>query len=68
MLQKANVDASRSRQTLEEQMVAFEKKKMEDIKVMSRDSRINKILSTHVHFFFTENIWELFSRPDAVPR
>ena len=63
MLQKANVDASRSRQTLEEQMVAFEKKKMEDIKVMSRDSRINKILSTHVHFFFHRKYLGTFFTP-----
>ena len=32
-LQKLTVDANRSRQTLEEQMVEFERKKMEDIRV-----------------------------------
>ena len=32
-LQKLTADANRSRQTLEEQMVEFERKKMEDIKV-----------------------------------
>jgi len=32
-LQKLTVDANRARQTLEEQMVEFERKKMEDIKV-----------------------------------
>lgn len=33
-LQKLTVDANRSRQTLEEQMVEFERKKMEDIKTV----------------------------------
>ena len=33
MLQKAAVDSNTSRQTLEEQMVTFQKKKMEDVKV-----------------------------------
>ena len=32
-LQKLTVDANRARQTLEEQMIEFERKKMEDIKV-----------------------------------
>lgn len=32
-LQKLSVDANRSRQTLEEQMVEFERKKMENIRV-----------------------------------
>lgn len=33
-LQKLTVDANRSRQTLEEQMVEFERKKMEDIRTV----------------------------------
>ena len=41
-LQKLTVDANRSRQTLEEQMVEFERKKMEDIRV--------RILMTEVIF------------------
>ena len=32
-LQKLTVDANRARQTLQEQMIEFERKKMEDIKV-----------------------------------
>ena len=41
-LQKLTVDANRARQTLEEQMIEFERKKMEDIKV-NFDTRENNL-------------------------
>ena len=41
-LQKLTVDANRARQTLEEQMIEFERKKMEDIKV-NFDKRENNL-------------------------
>ena len=43
-LQKLTVDANRARQTLEEQMIEFERKKMEDIKV-NFDTRGNNFKS-----------------------